>query len=103
MKENKRLEKLKSALVKDFKSLYVVEFTTDWYSQRIIRTVEINVMSLENTFTYLAKRDLKTAQIVRKETLELINDYDISRTDPQYIMLPRIPFIAELKQGEIPR
>jgi hypothetical protein len=40
---------VKKALKKDFKNLYVQEFTTDWKAQRLLRVMEIDIMSLENT------------------------------------------------------
>lgn len=40
--------KLREALKKDFKNLYVKEFTTDWQAQRLVRETEIDVMSLNN-------------------------------------------------------
>jgi len=49
------LEKLRKALREDFRKLYVKEFTTDWQTQRIIRNMEIGVMSLENTLRLLKK------------------------------------------------
>ena len=41
------LDKIREALKKDWRKLYVKEFTTDWAVQRLIRETEIDVMSLE--------------------------------------------------------
>jgi len=48
-------EKLREALMRDFRKLYVKEFTTDWEAQRLVREVELSVMSLENLKAQLAK------------------------------------------------
>ena len=49
------IEKLRQALRKDFDKLYVKEFATDWQMQRLLRNIEIGVMSLENTLKLLKK------------------------------------------------
>ena len=59
--EDKKLLELREALKKDFKKLYVREFTTDWMIQRLLREGEINIMSLENTLSLL--RAMKKYQI----------------------------------------
>ena len=41
------LDKIREALKKDWRTLYVKEFKTDWAVQRLIRETEIDVMSLE--------------------------------------------------------
>jgi len=41
-------DKLKEALKKDFQKLYVKQFTTNWREERIVRDIEIDVMSLHN-------------------------------------------------------
>jgi len=53
--EDKRLLELRKALKKDFRNLYVREFTTDWVIERMLREIEIDVMSLENTLSLLSK------------------------------------------------
>jgi hypothetical protein len=47
------IEKLRVALIKDFENLYVQEFTSDWRAQRLIRNLEIGVMSFEHTVKLL--------------------------------------------------
>ena len=47
---------LRTALIKDFNNLYVKEFTTDWKFQRMMRSIEINLMKLENTLNLLEKK-----------------------------------------------
>jgi hypothetical protein len=41
-------KEIKGAMLKDFKALYVKEFTTDWESQRFLRELEIKVMGVDN-------------------------------------------------------
>ncbi len=48
-------EEIREALKKDFRKLYVKEFTTNWETVRLIREVEIDVMSLDNLEALLAK------------------------------------------------
>lgn len=48
-------EKIKEALKKDFRKLYVKEFTANWKNTRLVREVEIDVMSLVNLEALLAK------------------------------------------------
>jgi hypothetical protein len=53
-KEKEELNlKLREALKKDFKELYVKEYTTGWKEQRFLRNTELNIMSLENTIKYI--------------------------------------------------
>ena len=48
-------QKLKEALKKDFKKLYVKEYSTTWEIARLIRTLEIDAMPLENTMKLFKK------------------------------------------------
>ncbi len=48
-------DKLKAALLQDFSTLYVKEFTTDWKVQRVIRGLEIQGMSFPNTMKLIEK------------------------------------------------
>lgn len=53
-KEKEELNlKLREALKKDFKELYVKEYTIGWKEQRFLRNIELNIMSLENTKKYI--------------------------------------------------
>lgn len=45
--------KLVRALQKDFKELYVKEYTTGWKEERFIRNIELGVMQLKNTEKYI--------------------------------------------------
>jgi len=47
--------KLREALKKDFRKLYVKEYTTTWEVERLIRGLEIDAMSLKNTLAVLGK------------------------------------------------
>ncbi len=48
-------EEIREALKRDFRKLYVKEFTTSWEIERVIRETEIDVMSLDNLEALLAK------------------------------------------------
>jgi len=41
-------QKIKEAMRKDFKNLYVKEFTSAWKEHRFIRALEIGVMDIPN-------------------------------------------------------
>jgi len=41
-------EQIKDALKKDFRELYVKEFSTMWKMERTVREIEIGIMSLNN-------------------------------------------------------
>jgi len=51
----KKETKLVKALRKDFKELYVKEYTTGWREQRFIRNIELGIMSLKNTEKYISE------------------------------------------------
>lgn len=53
---DKRLLQLKEALKKDFRKLYVREFTTNWEIQRLLREIEIDVMDLDNTLSLFSDK-----------------------------------------------
>ena len=44
---------LKEALKKDFRKLYVKEFSTQWEAERLVREVEIDIMDLSNTLALI--------------------------------------------------
>lgn len=48
-------EKLKRAIAKDFCDLYKKEFTTDYFNQRIMRAIEINIMTFNHTIKFIEK------------------------------------------------
>ena len=41
-------QELKEALKKDFRKLYVKEFSTMWEMERMVREIEIDIMKLDN-------------------------------------------------------
>lgn len=41
-------EQIRDALKKDFNELYVKEYSTTWEAERMIRGIEIDIMSLKN-------------------------------------------------------
>ena len=65
---------LREALKKDFKRLYVKQFTTDWEAQRLIRNVEIDVMSLDNLKALLATHTNEVLDKVLSELRAYGND-----------------------------
>lgn len=67
MNKDITVEKLRKALMKDFESLYVKEFTTDWKVQRLIRQVEIGLMPLTNTMELLKNNGIVRFWLVGKK------------------------------------
>lgn len=51
----KKETKLVEALRKDYKELYVKEYTTGWREQRLLRNIELGIMSLRNTEKYISQ------------------------------------------------
>lgn len=49
---------LREALKKDWRKLYVKEFTTNWQAERIVRETEIDIMSFEALEKLLADREI---------------------------------------------
>ncbi len=49
-------KQVKDALKKDFRKLYVKEFTVTWKNERVIREIEIDIMPLENLMKLLKGR-----------------------------------------------
>ena len=43
------MDKLREALKKDFRKLYVRQYTADWETKRLVRELEIDIMALEHT------------------------------------------------------
>lgn len=48
-------DKLRQALLKDFKELLVKEFTLDWESKRLLIELYLSVMRLDNTMKLINK------------------------------------------------
>lgn len=55
------IDKLKKALIKDFEELHVKEFSTTWKLERMVRNVEINMMSFDNLRRLISAEIDKTA------------------------------------------
>lgn len=53
-KETKDYE-LREAIKKDFKGLYVREFTMGWKEQRFLRNIELDIMQLGDTKKYISR------------------------------------------------
>ena len=64
--EKKETELVK-ALRKDFKELYVKEYTTGWREQRFIRNIELGIMSLKNTEKYISQELDKAREEGKKD------------------------------------
>ena len=47
------LDKFKQALQADFNALYQEKYTTSWEAQRLIRSIEIDIMKFENVKKYI--------------------------------------------------
>lgn len=54
-KPNQLDEDIRKALQEDFEKLYVKEFTLDYKTQRVLRNLEIRIMSLDNIKSLIAK------------------------------------------------
>jgi len=52
-------KKLREALKRDFNHLYVKEFTFAWRMERVVRAIEIDLMSLKNTMGVIDNANLK--------------------------------------------
>lgn len=48
-------QQIRAALKKDFNALYVKEYTTTWEMERLLRSIEINIMSLKNVMKVVSK------------------------------------------------
>jgi hypothetical protein len=84
----KKETKLVEALRKDYKQLYVKEYTTRWREERFIRTIELGIMSLKNSEEYISQEldkareegfndgVEKTVGIIQKELDELLLQKD---------------------------
>lgn len=46
-------DKLRQALLKDFKELLVDEFTANWKAERFLIEMYLSVMSLDNTMKFI--------------------------------------------------
>jgi len=60
-------EEIREALKRDFRKLYVKEFTTNWETLRLIREVEIDVMSLDNLYALLSKPQQPEQEVVNPD------------------------------------
>ena len=52
-------DKLRQAILKDFKELLVPEFTTNWKAERFFIEMYLSVMSLDNTMKLIKKSEGK--------------------------------------------
>lgn len=63
-----------AALKADFDELYKPQFTTDWESQRFIRRIELDIMSLSNLEALLSQHSKKRELEARLSELKSIVD-----------------------------
>ena len=69
--------KLVEALRKDYKQLYVKEYTTGWREQRLMRNTELEIMSLKNTEEYIEKELDKAREDVLIELQKEFSEYGV--------------------------
>ena len=50
-------DKLRQAILKDFKELLVPEFTTNWKAERFLIEMYLSVMRLDNTMKLIKKSE----------------------------------------------
>lgn len=91
-------DELIDALDRDFRKLYVKEFTTTWNEERMHRRLELEVMSLENTETYVHQA-VEDAMVSYQA--ELLKDYeaDIRRAVEKAVTT----FVKEFQTVAIPQ
>ena len=80
--------KLVEALRKDYKQLYVKEYTTGWREQRLMRNTELEIMSLKNTEEYIEKELDKAREDVLIELQKEFSEFgvpdDVRYTHPLF-------------------
>jgi len=67
--------RIREGLIKDYNKLYVKEYTTTWREERIVRKVEIDIMSFENTIESIISLLSKEEEVIRKEGVKWVYDY----------------------------
>jgi hypothetical protein len=50
-----KIQLIEEALRKDFKKLYVKEYTTGWKDQRFIRNIELSIMGFDNLVDFISQ------------------------------------------------
>lgn len=63
------IEEIRQALKKDWRDLYVAEYTTDYIAQRVIREIEIDIMQF-SALTHLIETEKKKARIEELKSLK---------------------------------
>lgn len=97
-------EELREALKKDYRVLYVKQFTTDWEAQRLIRELEIDIMSLENLQsliqTEIAEAERRASEIfIPVKGYEGV--YEVSNTGKVRSLPRKTSKGGELKQATV--
>jgi len=69
-------DEIRNALKKDFRKLYVKEYTTNWEIERLVREVEIDVMGLDNILSLIDPDEIKKRErwVVGEELCILIGN-----------------------------
>jgi len=95
----KKESELIRALREDYEKLYIKEYTTGWREQRLIRNIELGIMSLENTERYISRELDKAREEGMREVLEnelFIGDYDVLKQGLRIRTVDRENFLAQI-------
>ena len=82
-KQEKLDLKLREALRKDFKKLYVKEYTMGWRDQRLIRDIEIGVMKLDNLENLISQLIAEEMEELCKDIVDMTLCYNDGFTEPE--------------------
>lgn len=89
---------LREALRKDFNSLYVNRFTTNWVVERKLRSLELDIMCLDNLMALI------NSEVERREGESRLNEvqnaYEYWINGRKFISSYFRDRIAELSSGE---
>ena len=97
-------DELKQALSKDFHSLLVKEFTTDWQTQRMVRDLELSVMSLDNLQALIATHTAQTKAALTDKLLAGARTYnhdDGISMDAEPIQAIPVSHVKAVMGGEV--
>ena len=70
--EDKQLGAVRTAISKDFETIYVKEFTTNWKIERLSRNLEIGVMDFDAMQALIRTEKLKLLAEVRERQIPVI-------------------------------
>lgn len=92
IEDNKPDIKLVRALQKDFNALYVSQFTTAWKENRLIRNMELGIMSLDNLEAYINSQLRATLERLKDKSKSYT--VDVLRSDDYEVKEWAIPLSA---------